>query len=824
MSCQQCDDHRCEEKNCKCNCHDDIETYSPTIRKEKTLKLEGTDYESKIDSIANEEGVIKMRLNADVIIQRVSNQLYKSSYSAFRELYNNCCYHGYIDETSYVKVSLDTDTRKFVIQDFNSKGISGVVFNKVLTVLGTSSNTDRSKGGKFGLGFNAYPLLSDVVILETRCVNGETYSVIGKGGMQFQKSAQPNLEKTGTKLSMTLREDINYNRLVDKIIECARTSGVKTYFELKSANSISGFESGLHTLEQESYEEMFEKNRDQSKSYLTSSISNDDYEVHLAIAVNKDGHLTNTRSKNFHLINSPIEVRIDQGDVNTKYYHTNSSDSDEKKKYKTLMENYKSQRIDEIRFERVIVNMKNEEMFEARGDREEATEQTEQKLREIIVSLYNETLKKIKPCHKLEDWFDHEHKYFIGSDNQDVLDLIDDQSKPLNKFLNTQVMVYGDKKYNGKQLKYFIEKADKYFYVHKKDNRVLDLCNEHFNNFLVMMHPDKDIFKPDKYNTSNANLFKNTIGMLKRNGFVEAKQYLKDNNIKAIRSQSGIEREKGDIAIHRSLEYSDYWSSGLRTTSSRVKLDSDEFKNLVKENKLIQVTNFALYRSALKLHNSNIQITTQQKELIGIVKTLDDIEKEFTEKTFKTNHGDLNIKEILNFEGKINLNYFGNTKRREDRDPEQIKRAYDEQIKALPYIPKNELYIFEYKNSDELFLIALLICKKLNASTTDILEFHYNEAIINFYRNKFQDLENSLTFSKNISNSNFESIFEYEKFLFTVRDFEMQVTDPLIKKFVASTINFENYEEIKKDALALQEKVKIPKPVQTINRSKEYLS
>ena len=809
---------------------DDIETYSPTIRKEKTLKLEGTDYESKIDSITNEEGVIKMRLNEDVIIQRVSNQLYKSSYSAFRELYNNCCYHGYIDKSSYVKVSLDTDTRKFVIQDFNSKGISGVVFNKVLTVLGTSSNTDRSKGGKFGLGFNAYPLLSDVVILETRCVNGETYSVIGKGGMQFQKSAQPNLDKTGTKLSMTLREDINYNRLVDKIIECARTSGVKTYFELKSANRISGFESGLHTLEQESYEEMFEKDRDQSKSYLTSSISNEDYEVHLAIAVNKDGQLTNTRSKNFHLINSPIEVRIDQGDVNTKYYHT-SSDSDEKKKYKTLMENYKSQRIDEIRFERVIVNMKNEEMFEARGDREEATEQTEQKLRAIIVSLYNETLKKIKPCEKLEDWFDNEHKYFIASDNQDVLDLIDDSSKPLNKFLNTQVMVYGDKKYKGKQLKYFIEKAEKYFYVHKKDNRVLDLCNENFENFLVMLHPDKDFFKPNRDN-SNATLFEDTIKMLENYGFVEAKQYLKDNNIKAKRTNSGIVREKGDIAIHRSLEYSDYWSSGLRTTSSRVKLDSDEFKNLVKENKLIQVTNFALYRSALKIHTSNIQITTQQKELNGIVKTLDDIEKEFTEKTFKTNHGDLNIKEILNFKGKINLNYFGNARNRvQDPDEiERIKKVYEDQIKALPYIPKNELYIFEYKNSDELFLIALLICKKLNASepTKDILEFQYNKAIINFYENKFKDLENSLTFlglsNNKIVISNFESIFEYEKFLNKVRDFEMQITDPLIKKFVVSTINFENYEEIKQDALELQEKVKIPKPVQTINRSTEYLS
>ena len=92
-------------------------------------------------------------------------------------------------------------------------------------------------------------------------------------------------------------------------------------------------------------------------------------------------------------------------------------------------------------------------------------------------------------------------------------------------------------------------------------------------------------------------------------------------------------------------------------------------------------------------------------------------------------------------------------------------------------------------------------------------------------------MENSLSFLGNSNNSpsritsdNFESIFEFEKFLNKVRDFEMQITDPLIKKFVVNTINFKNYEEIKKDALALQEKVKIPKPVQFVNRSKEYLS
>jgi len=470
LTCQQCQDHRCEIGNCKCNCHEiKVEKYSPTIRKEKTLKIEGTDYESKIDSLVNDEGIIKMRLNEEVIIQRVSNQLYKSSYSAFRELYNNCCYHGYVNEKSYVKVSLDTFTRKFVLQDFHSKGISEGVFTEILTELGTSSNVDRKKGGKFGLGFNAYPLLSDVVILETSCINGDSYAVIGKGGMQFQKLPKPRLETTGTKLTMTLKKDIDYYRLIEKIIECAKSSGVKTYLELKTDKSIKGFSSGLHTLEQKSYSEIFDELSNSARiqtdddSYLKSSFENDDYEIHLSVAVNKNGQLSNNRSKKTYLINSPIIAEIDQDDSRHKYYESKQSgsyNSDNTESAKTNFESYQRTRIDEIKFNSVVINMKNEEMFEARGDREETTKETEAKLQSIIIDLYNETLKKIKPCHELNSWFNHEQKNFISSNEDDVKSLLDEKSLTVNKLLNTNVFEYKEKMKKNQQtisLKYIIQ-------------------------------------------------------------------------------------------------------------------------------------------------------------------------------------------------------------------------------------------------------------------------------------------------------------------------------------------------------------------------------
>ena len=70
--------------------------------------------------------------------------------------------------------------------------------------------------------------------------------------------------------------------------------------------------------------------------------------------------------------------------------------------------------------------MKKESVFPAMQDRERLDPRAEKKLREIIVQLYNDALKTIKPCHTLQEWFDHEHKYFISSE--------ENQTRKIGKF------------------------------------------------------------------------------------------------------------------------------------------------------------------------------------------------------------------------------------------------------------------------------------------------------------------------------------------------------------------------------------------------------
>jgi len=790
-----------------------VEIYSPTIRKEKVLNIEGANYKSKLDSIMNKEGFIKTKLNEEVIIQAVSHKLYKNPESALRELYNNSCYHGYVNEKSYVKVSLDTFTRKLIIQDFNCKGITEETFVKILVVLGNTSNKDREKGGKFGLGFASYPLLSDVMKLETNCINGDCYAVLAKGGLGFQKLPKPKLEKTGTKLSMTVREDTNYDKLVQTLKDLAKTSGVKTYFELSSKNNICGITSGLHVLESKSYKEIFEDMNHDNGSYLTSSVYNDEYEIHLSISVDSNGNLENERQKKFYLINSPIQAELDEEDTRQRYYDADHDELDQEviDKLEKQYNDYKKSRIDEIRFTSLVVNMKNEDTFEAMQDRERSTKNTEKKLREIILNLYNETIKKIKPCHTLDSWFKHEHKFFISSDHPDIVQLLDEKSKPVQKFLNTLVHVYPEKnKYEEKYLKNIIEKNDKYFYVLKKDQRVVNLLDDNFDHFLCVVHPEKDPFD----NKDKPTLFNDTIKTLKYFGFVEAKQYLKDNNIKTKRSLTSIDKVKGDITVHKARSYSDYWSSGIRSSSETFNLESKGFEDI--KEFIIQVNPFQTYRDILKEIKSDYYLTTEKKEVKGIVKTIDDIYAILKEKTFSTNHGNFTIEQIIESSKEIALNSNFDLDGKNEDYKEKSLQNYNEQLKALPYISKSKLYLVS-SSLNELFLVALIL-KKYDKKYNWI-----SESIENYYHNKLKELEKNLkTINQEVDSDQFGDMFEYEKYLNALRDFELKVTDPVIRKFVKLSHNEKSYQQIIKDAMELNARTQQFEK-QKIERKKEYL-
>lgn len=798
-----------------------VEKYYPKIREEKGLNLSKKFGSEKLNSMVDKNGIIKTKLNQEVIIQAVSHKLYRDPESALRELYNNEAYHGCsVAQTKhntkpYIKVSLNTTERKLIIQGFNSLGITEEVFAEILLELGTSGNKDRTKTGKFGMGFASYTKLSDIMILETNCINGDCYTLMAKGGLGFDPNLpKPKLESTGTRLTLTLRENVNYEKLVTMLTNLAKTSGIKTYFELQTPKKINEFESGLHTLPQKSYKEIFEElnNFDKDRySYLKSSFVNDQIEVHLSLAVDKKGRFENNRNKEFYLCNSPIEVTLDEGD---NYKTTDNLDEDEDqeayKKAEEQQKKYKKSRIDDIEFETLIVNMKDEDTFEPMQDRERTTTEAEIKLRKIVLDLYNETLKKIKPCENLKSWFNHEHKYFILSDEPEIVKSLDDKSKTVQKLLNTQVFRYdmGERiRYDGVNLSEIIPDKEHYFYVLKKDKRVQDLIDENFDSsYMVMVNPEKDIFADNKVK------FNDTIKTLKYFGFKEAKQTCKDNNLKQKRTFSidGEEktvRNNDEIVLHYSSKQSfsnsyGYNRSNFCELTETYQIGSNDFNKI--KDRIIRVSPFAKYRDVLKQIDTEFYLISDKKGL-EYIDSIESIEKHFRDTFFKveTNKGLLSLDEILKYK-KVNVNF------------EAFDNADEDSLRGLPEIDKKELYICT--NKDIIFKLALIFIK--NGVDYNI----ENENLDHYYKPKVVKLAKSLNLiNEDLESRNSFSVYDFERYLFAIRDVEIKVQDEKLRKLFKLSHTQENFEEIKKDVLELNEKLRTEKAI-IQRKSKEYFS
>jgi hypothetical protein len=168
----------------------EIKIFRPTLIDEKPLPLgsEEFSYAPKLQQ-ASQDGMIKVKLEEEVIIQRVSHDLYANPRSGFREFYNNECRACRIASRVFganpsIEVTLVPSERKLVIQGVDSLGISQDKFLQVYSVLGRSDNFSGSEIGMYGLGRASYVTISDTVVLETFSrEDGTAYAVLGKSGI-----------------------------------------------------------------------------------------------------------------------------------------------------------------------------------------------------------------------------------------------------------------------------------------------------------------------------------------------------------------------------------------------------------------------------------------------------------------------------------------------------------------------------------------------------------------------------------------------------------------------------------------------------------------
>ncbi len=420
--------------------------YKPTLVKEDPLPLDSSQlsYASKLLQ-ASSNGLIPVKLEQDVIIQRISHDLYSDPKSGFRELYNNEARACRIARKSYpgtdprIVVALNPSERRLVIHGIDSMGMSQQKFLTVYTVLGRSDNFDSKEVGQFGCGRASYVTLSDIMVLETYSrETGEKFAVMGKNGVGYNVLPQPaDLDSYGTRIAVTLRDDISIPDLVQYIFDVCRFSGVRTTVELEADIDDFGdsFHAGQYELGLESMKghvaSIREKNGDEEKLLLAVEIADDpDIYLYGEIIARKSSweedytrildRQSSSSSAGTYLVNVPIE-----GDPG------------------------------ELPLSRWILNVKDERKFPPTADRERLTDAAITAIREKIMEALKQ---RLEPALKLESVSDYARSpyrilytsgtyHYSSGFAERLMPLLDDRTREVVAFVSTKVYVLRRKRH-----------------------------------------------------------------------------------------------------------------------------------------------------------------------------------------------------------------------------------------------------------------------------------------------------------------------------------------------------------------------------------------
>ena len=214
--------------------------------------------EDRISKLEDDQGIIRARLEEGVVRQRLSRDIYSNPNSGFRELYANevraCRRVAALNPQSKhpprISVALDYSNRNLVIHGVNSLGIPLQKFKDVLAVLGETDNDSGSEIGQFGMGHLSFQALSDNILFEWYSIeSGEKYSYLGNGEIYERLPEPKGLTSTGTRVTVTLRDQVEIGRLEQYVRSVCAYSDVDTFLAvfdedgnpLKEAEQINTF-------------------------------------------------------------------------------------------------------------------------------------------------------------------------------------------------------------------------------------------------------------------------------------------------------------------------------------------------------------------------------------------------------------------------------------------------------------------------------------------------------------------------------------------------------------------------------------------------------
>ena len=173
------------------------------------------------------------------------------------------------------------------------------MFDKSLRVLGISSNFDSKEIGQMGMGFAGYTMIFEAMKLDSYARDtNEKWSVLADGGINFKVLGNPTMNKHGTRLSGTYKENINVDEMFEHIQVLSRFSHVDTIIHLTEDTSkhnagqflCDSYQGGYHYIMQMRAEHLktednYRAKHDRKELFIPISIERDDFDFYGYLSV-----------------------------------------------------------------------------------------------------------------------------------------------------------------------------------------------------------------------------------------------------------------------------------------------------------------------------------------------------------------------------------------------------------------------------------------------------------------------------------------------------------------------------------------------------------
>ena len=263
----------------------------------------------------------EIKINVPMIKELVSDKIYRSDASAFREQYVNALSHGcvaYHQEYGYtddvnVHVEFDYGLRKVTVRD-NGMGMSKKIFEDNFMSFGFSTvdkETNNTRSGMFGLGAISFFRIASACIVESwDRKTEERFTFMTRGTDESEMVSNCNLKEYGTQTEIFLKEHVRIDTLVEMVKTIAANYPVKTILEITNSESEQTISTYKDT-DNDTYEEyqpvptFKEYVTKQTEDRFVTLIDNDEMELYLStVGGNKNAT---------YLCRIPIDISYNTG-------------------------------------------------------------------------------------------------------------------------------------------------------------------------------------------------------------------------------------------------------------------------------------------------------------------------------------------------------------------------------------------------------------------------------------------------------------------------------------------------------------------------------